>query len=62
MSYGLNKLERLAAERKAKQQDLSALLISPDFPYDTQSFDPAFFGLFDAPAPSDEGSTGVPPV
>jgi hypothetical protein len=59
---GLNKLERLAAERKAKQQDLSALLISPDFPYDTQPFDPGFFGLFSAPSPAEDGGAGVPPA
>lgn len=51
--YGLNKIERLAAERRATQQDLSALRIQPDFPYNTQPFDPGFFGLFSAPSPSD---------
>ena len=51
--YGLNKIARLAAERKASGQDLSALRLQPDFPYNTQPFDPGFFDLFAAPAPAD---------
>lgn len=51
--YGLNKLARLKAERESTQQDISALRIQPDWPYQTQAFDPAYFGLFEAPAPGD---------
>jgi hypothetical protein len=52
--YGLNKIARLAAEREARKgEDLSALKLQPDWPYQAQSFDPFFFDLIAAPSPGD---------
>jgi hypothetical protein len=52
--YGLNKLARLTAEREARQgEDLAALRLQPDWPYQTQSFDPTFFGVEASPSPAD---------
>lgn len=52
--YGLNKLKRLGAERAAAKEDLSSLLVQPDWPYQSQPFDPFFFGLEEAAAPFDK--------
>lgn len=51
--YGLNKEARLAAERAATGREVSAVLLQPDFPYNTQPFDPLFFGLNEAVSPAD---------
>lgn len=51
--YGLNKEARLRAERAATKENISSLLIQPDFPYNTQPFDPGFFGVFASPSPAD---------
>jgi hypothetical protein len=52
--YGLNKLARLIAERDGRKgEDLAALALQPDWPYQAQSFDPAFFGVETSPAPGD---------
>lgn len=54
VKYGLNKLARLTAERAARQEeDLAALRLQPDWPYQVQSFDPAFFALEAAASPAD---------
>jgi hypothetical protein len=54
VKYGLNKLARLIAEREERRgESLAALAIQPDWPYQTQSFDPGYFGLWDAPSPAD---------
>ena len=43
--YGLNKAERLKAERKERQQEDAPLPLDPEFPYQVRPFDPLFFGV-----------------
>jgi hypothetical protein len=58
VKYGLNKLARLTAEREARQsEDLAALRLQPDWPYQAQSFDPEFFGVEASPSPADSLKT-----
>ena len=54
--FGLNKGARLGAIRAQKIKDTSGVALSfqPDFPYQSQPFDPDYFGLSSVPYPDEQ--------
>jgi hypothetical protein len=52
--FGLNRAAKIRAEQQATKENLTSLLIQPDFPYVSQPFDPVFFGIGEAAGPSED--------